>query len=56
MTKIKELEICNFKYARAVFIVPLDGMNALIYGENGSGKSTIFWAFHVLLESAFKEK
>src|SRR5204863_7117508 len=29
--------------------------NLLIYGENGSGKSTIYWALYTLLESSFKD-
>lgn len=56
MTKIYSIEICNFKYARGVFSLPLKGLNALVYGENGTGKSTIFWALHAFLDSAFKDK
>jgi predicted ABC-type ATPase len=32
----------------------INGKNLLIYGENGSGKSTIYWAIYTLLESSFK--
>jgi hypothetical protein len=33
----------------------MDGNNLLLYGENGSGKSSIYWAFYTLFEASLKE-
>ena len=56
--KLHELHINNFKFFPKQGpnspLLKIDGKNMLIYGENGSGKSTIYWALYTLLESAFK--
>ena len=56
---LKELHIQNFKFFREVEqdspLSKIDGRHVLIYGENGSGKSTIYWALYTLLEASFKE-
>lgn len=56
--KLHELHINNFKFfpkqKNDSPLLKIDGKNLLIYGENGSGKSTIFWALYTLFESAFK--
>ncbi|MCF8450305.1 MAG: AAA family ATPase [Taibaiella sp.] len=56
--KIKALHINNFKFFPRQDpdspLLRINGKNLLIYGENGSGKSTIYWALYTLLESAFK--
>lgn len=56
--KLHELHINNFKFFPKQDpnspLLKIDGKNLLIYGENGSGKSTIYWALYTLLESAFK--
>jgi energy-coupling factor transporter ATP-binding protein EcfA2 len=58
--RLKELHINNFKFFpkqdRKSPLLKIDGKNLLIYGENGSGKSTIYWALYTLLESSFKER
>lgn len=38
-----------------IFIDLPDGKNLLIYGENGSGKSSLYYALHVLMQSVFKD-
>lgn len=57
--KLHELHINNFKFFPKQDpnspLLKIDGKNLLIYGENGSGKSTIYWALYTLLESAFKK-
>ncbi len=54
MQKISSLHINNFKYFPISKPINIDGKNILLYGENGSGKSSIFWALYTLLECANK--
>lgn len=44
----------NFKYFYASKEIEANGKNLLIYGENGSGKSSIYWSLYTLLHSALK--
>ena len=57
--RLHELHIQNFKFFpkhdTKSPLLEINGKNLLIYGENGSGKSTIYWAIYTLLESAFKQ-
>ncbi|MEY3498855.1 MAG: hypothetical protein RL308_524 [Bacteroidota bacterium] len=56
--RLHEIHINNFKFfpqqKKDSPLLKIDGNNLLIYGENGSGKSTIFWALYTLFENAFK--
>lgn len=54
MSKIKSLKLSNFKFFREEEIIQLDGKHLLLYGENGSGKSSVFWGLYTLLESSMK--
>jgi energy-coupling factor transporter ATP-binding protein EcfA2 len=60
MKRIQRLHLRNFKaFTDQVFdfTTPperLDGQNILIYGNNGSGKSSLFWALYTFLQSAGK--
>src|SRR5690348_7314053 len=51
-TRIDQIEISDFRGFPAELVPPikLDGKNLLVYGENGSGKSTIFEALFQLLD------
>lgn len=57
--RIHELHINDFKFFSEVEpdspLLKIDGKHMLIYGENGSGKSTIYWALYTLLESSLKK-
>lgn len=55
MYKIKELNIKNFKFFKNTDPLPFNNKNILIYGENGSGKSTIYWALYTFFQSSIKE-
>jgi AAA15 family ATPase/GTPase len=57
MYKIKELRIKNFKafQEEQVFNFTKQGKNLLVYGNNGSGKSSLFWALYTLFQSSTKE-
>nr|WP_288812832.1 AAA family ATPase [uncultured Sphingobacterium sp.] len=54
--RIKSFKINNFKFFREEPAIVLDNNNLLLYGENGSGKSSIYWAFYTLFEASLKEK
>ena len=54
MNRIKSIKINNFKFFNNQAPIIIDGKNLLLYGENGSGKSTIYWALHTLLEASVK--
>jgi energy-coupling factor transporter ATP-binding protein EcfA2 len=56
--KLHELHINDFKFFSEVEsdspLLKIDGNHLLVYGENGSGKSTIYWSLYTLLECSFK--
>jgi energy-coupling factor transporter ATP-binding protein EcfA2 len=54
MYRIHQVSLTNFKFFFGENILPLASNNLLIYGENGSGKSSIYWALHSFLQSVFK--
>lgn len=61
MQKVKAITLRNFKYFYGhegqyeQNKLTLDGDNLLLYGENGSGKSSIYWALYTFLQSCLKE-
>lgn len=60
MEKIKSITLRNFKFFYGDEIsqkqnkLVLSGNHLLLYGENGSGKSSIYWALYTFLQSALK--
>jgi len=55
MNKIKQIKIKHFKYFYGEVSIDLERRNALIFGENGSGKSSLYWAIYTFLQSVFKD-
>src|SRR5690554_5270988 len=55
MKKIKEIRIKNFKAFQQEQVFPINGKHVLVYGNNGSGKSSLFWALYTLLQSSVKD-
>jgi energy-coupling factor transporter ATP-binding protein EcfA2 len=49
--KIDKLTLKNFKFFYGEKILNFEGKNVLLYGENGSGKSSIYWALYTLLNN-----
>lgn len=54
MKRIKTITLTNFKFFRGATSIQLEGHNAIFYGENGTGKSSIFWALYTFFESSYK--
>ena len=50
---MKSLCVSNFKAFKKSFLLSLDGKSSLIYGENGSGKTSLFEAIKLFF---FKER
>lgn len=55
--KINKITITNFKaFVGEPFVLDLNGKNLLLYGENGSGKSSIYWSIYTMLQSCLKKQ
>ncbi|MCW5886454.1 MAG: AAA family ATPase [Candidatus Kapabacteria bacterium] len=56
MSRIKSIHINNFKFFDEQPAIDLGetGKHLLLYGENGSGKSSVYWALYTLFECAVK--
>lgn len=50
--KIDKLTLKNFKFFYGEETLNFESKNVLLYGENGSGKSSIYWALYTLLNNA----
>ncbi len=54
MQKINKIILKNFKFFYNEVTIPIHRKHILLYGENGSGKSSIYWALYTFLQSVFK--
>ena len=60
MQKISSITLRNFKFFYGIESthkhnkLELSGDNLLMYGENGSGKSSLYWAIYTFLQSCLK--
>ncbi len=55
MKQLKSITIKGFKAFKEPITLELGGKHALIYGENGTGKSSIYWALYTILQSSIKD-
>ncbi|MBU1060546.1 MAG: ATP-binding protein [Proteobacteria bacterium] len=53
--KVFQVKIKNFKAFQLEQSFNIKGKNVLIYGNNGSGKSSLFWALYTLTQSSIKK-
>ena len=61
MEKIKSITLENFKFfygtkenEKTKNTININRKNLLLYGENGSGKSSIYWGLYTFLQSVYK--
>ena len=54
MPAINRIHICGFKAFPNDFELQLEGKNLLMYGEKGSGKSSIYYALHCMFQAPLK--
>lgn len=54
MPAINKIHISGFKAFPNDFELVLEGKNLLMYGENGSGKSSIYYAIHCIFQAPLK--
>lgn len=55
MSKILQILLSNFKFFNKEEVIDINNNHLLLYGENGSGKSSLFWGIYTLLEASFKQ-
>lgn len=55
MNKIKQIKLKNFKFFYSEVTLDFERKNVLLYGENGSGKSCLYWALYTFFQSVFKK-
>lgn len=54
--RIDKIEVKNFKFFKDVFSLKINRKNLLLYGENGSGKSSIYWSIFTHFQAYTKER
>lgn len=54
--RIDKIEVKNFKFFKDVFPLKVNRKNLLLYGENGSGKSSIYWSIFTHFQAYTKER
>jgi len=50
MKKLETITIQNFKIFNEEVTIPVEGKHILVWGVNGSGKSSLYWALYTFLQ------
>ncbi len=53
--KIQTIEISNYKAFYGTYEIKVEGKNLFIYGENGSGKSSLYYALKDFFQASIEE-
>ncbi|MEA1969429.1 MAG: recombinase RecF, partial [Thermodesulfobacteriota bacterium] len=53
--RINTIKFKNYKFFHGNFDLPVNGKNILVYGENGSGKSSVYKALELLTKNSFTD-
>jgi len=53
--RIEKISLSNYKFFHGNFDLSVNGENLLVYGENGSGKSSVYNALELLAEKSFTD-
>ncbi|MFZ7112274.1 MAG: AAA family ATPase [Desulfatiglandales bacterium] len=53
--RIQSIEITNYKAFYGTYIIDVGGKNLFIYGENGSGKSSLYYALKDFFQSSIED-
>lgn len=54
--RISKIEIENLKFFHDIFTMDVDRKNVLLFGENGAGKSSIYWSVYTHFQAFFKSR
>lgn len=55
LPRINKIKLTNYKFFFGEFELPVNGENILLYGENGSGKSSIYKALELLTKEKIED-
>lgn len=53
--KIQAIEISNYKAFHGTYKIKVEGKNLFIYGENGSGKSSLYYALKDFFQASIED-
>lgn len=54
--RIQKITVENFKFFKEPFTLDIDNKHLLLYGENGSGKSSFYWSFYTHFQAYSKSE
>lgn len=54
--RIDKIKVKNFKFFNEEFVFEPQGKNVLLYGENGAGKSSLYWSVYTHYQAYAKEQ
>lgn len=54
--RIDKIKVKNFKFFNEEFVFEPQGKNVLLYGENGAGKSSLYWSVYTHYQAYVKEQ